>query len=241
MKILSLTTFVICLICALSLKVESFENEVNEVNGGFKKSCKSWKLSGTNLFAECKNKKNKYVKTNLSLASCVTNKNGKLAVGADFHKSSKGCTLDKKVNLKCQSKNTKNKYVKSSINVDSFVTNNNGVLTCANSRGVVEQKNNSYAKSCSKAKFDKKKFTLSASCKTGKKNKSVKSVLNLGKCLGNNNGALEKGKDFNKSSKSCSITGTTLSCESKDKKGKYKKTSLDLNFLVANLKGKLSC
>lgn len=259
MKILFLTTFIICLICVLTLKVESFEN--NEVSGGFIKTCKNLKLSGSNLYSECKNAKGKSISATINLDGCITNKDGKLATGGSgFVKSSKKCAL-KGNTLKCQSKNKKGKFIKSSINIDKFVTNSNGLLKCGKITSKVGKAAkgkapkgkalkgkapkgkglSGFAKTCTGLKFDAKKNTISAVCKNAK-GKKVKASASLTKCVGNNNGKLVKGGKFNKSSKTCKMNGKgLLTCKSKNKKGKYGKATLDLNTILGNINGKIQC
>lgn len=248
MKILALTTFVICLITVLSLKVESFETNEVETTGNYSKSCKGIKLAGTKLNAQCKNKKGKYIKTSLNLSSCVGNNNGKLVAGSgSYHKSSKGCKVAKNV-LNCQSKNKKGKYLKASLALNTFISNINGALKCdAKKKGKVVKGAkkgakgvSGFAKSCSKIAFNTKTAQLTAVCKN-KKGKGVKAKLNVGNCLTNNNGKLAKGKAFHKSSKGCKLTKSTINCQSKNKKGKYVKSTFDLNKIVGNINGVLKC
>lgn len=296
MKILALTSFLIVLVSALSLQTESFE--VNEVTGGFSKTCRNTKLAGSLLTSECKDRKGKWVSSSVSLDACVANRNGKLTSnGNNFSKSSKGCSLKKNV-LSCQSKNMKGKYLKTAMNLDTLVTNNNGILTCGKVAGkrvvaakggkktaakkskpaskkigrrpsgkrvarkpaskkrgkkTVAKRNakgkpaaraaagqRDFSKTCNKIRFNAKTNTLTASCKN-RKGKRVNASLSLSKCVANNNGKLQRGAAFNKSSRSCSYKGGNLSCQSKTKKGKYNKTSLNLNTIVGNDNGVLKC
>lgn len=147
MKILALTTFVICLVCVLSFSMESLEQ--NQVEGNYSKTCKKMKFAKSTLSGECKNKKGKYIKTKVNLAGCVANSNGALkAGGKDFHKSSKSCKVAKNV-LSCQAKNKKGKYIKTKISLDSFLSNINGALKCDKAKK---------AKKSSKKGKGKKKF-----------------------------------------------------------------------------------
>merc|ERR1712084_10334 len=98
--------------------------------GGFTKTCKKYSLKGGNLFAECKNKKGKFIAGQINLGGCIANKNGKLTFGGkDFEKSSKGCSF-KGTTLKCQTKNKKGKFTPSTLNIDKLISNNNGLLQC---------------------------------------------------------------------------------------------------------------
>lgn len=264
MKILALTTFVICLICALSLSVESFENI--ELAGGFTKTCRKYKLTGGILSAECKDKKGKYIAGQINLGGCISNKNGKLTFGGKgFEKSVKGCTF-KGTNLKCQTKNKKGKFVPSTLNIDKFVSNPNGLLQCGkvkgrkagaakkkkggkkkkNGKGKGKKKKKGgkaklgqFAKSCTDLKFNEKKLTLTGNCKAPK-GKKAKANLNLANCIANNNGKLVHGKGF-KNTKQCKLAKSVLTCQAKDKKGKFKKASIDLNKFIGNMNGKLKC
>lgn len=244
MKILALTTFVICLISVLSLKVESFETNEAETMGNFSATCKGIKLSGTKLSGQCKNKKGKYVKTTLALNTCVGNNNGKLvAHSTNYHKSSKACKVAKNV-LNCQSKNRKGKFLKASLSLNTFISNINGVLKCDKAAKKVAAKKaagfSGYAKTCSKVSYNAKTATLTGTCKN-KKGKGVKATLKVGNCLTNNNGKLAHGKAFHKSSKGCKLAKSTINCQSKNKKGKWVKSSFDLNKIVGNINGALKC
>merc|ERR1712151_1233367 len=127
------TTFVICLVSVLSLTAKSFE--FNEITGGFTKTCKKYSLKGGNLFAECKNKKGKFIAGQINLGGCIANKNGKLTFGGkDFEKFSKGCSF-KGTTLKCQTKNKKGKFTPSTLNIDKLISNNNGLLQCGKVKG----------------------------------------------------------------------------------------------------------
>ena len=87
MKIFALTTFVLCLICVLTLQVESFENaegkppkKAAKGQSGFAALCKKIKFDAkkNTITAECKAKKaKKVVKASLSLKACKKIKSGK--------------------------------------------------------------------------------------------------------------------------------------------------------------------
>merc|ERR1712166_534619 len=109
MKIFALTTFVLCLICVLTLQVESFENAEGKApkKGGKKPakaltgftSCKkvTYDTKKNTITALCKGKakKSKAVKLTLSLAKC------------EKIKSSKVCKMAKKNVLSCKAKKAK--------------------------------------------------------------------------------------------------------------------------------------
>merc|ERR1712032_1395731 len=76
-----------------------------------------------------------------------------------------------------------------------------------------------FAKSCTDLKYNDKKFLLTGNCKN--KAKKVKASLDLKNCIANNNGKLVHGKGFNKSSKQCKLAKSVLTCQAKDKKGKF--------------------
>ena len=117
----------------LSLTVESFE--FNEITGGFTKTCRKYKITGGNLFAECKDKKGKYIAGQINLGGCIANKNGKLTFGGKgFEKTAKGCQF-KGTNLKCQVKNKKGKFAPSTLNIDKLISNSNGLLQCGKVKG----------------------------------------------------------------------------------------------------------
>merc|ERR1711934_607923 len=242
MKILALTTFVICLISALSLTVESFE--FNEITGGFTKTCRKYKITGGNLFAECKDKKGKYIAGQINLGGCIANKNGKLTFGGKgFEKTAKGCQF-KGTNLKCQVKNKKGKFAPSTLNIDKLISNSNGLLQCGKVKGKKagekgkkgkkgkgkkhkkggKAKLGLFAKSCTDLKYNDKKFLLTGNCKN--KAKKVKASLDLKNCIANNNGKLVHGKGFEKTAKGCQFKGTNLKCQVKNKKGKFAPSTL---------------
>merc|ERR1712071_277727 len=152
MKIIALTSFIICLVCVLSFSMESTEE--NLVEGNFSKSCKGMKFSKNTLTALCKNKKGKFGKktTSVSLTGCLANINGALKPGKNFHKSSKACKVVKNV-LNCSSKNKKGKYVKSHIKLDSFISNINGSLKCDKAKKAAKGKGKKAAKGKGKKKF----------------------------------------------------------------------------------------
>ena len=139
MKIFALTTFVLCLICVLSLQVESFEEGKPKTKkaaakgpSNFAKSCSAIKYDSKKsiLSASCKNKKGKKVKASISLAKCVTNKNGKLQKGKAFQKSSSKCSV-KGSKLTCKSvKNAKGKKAASTTDLNKFIGNMDGKLKC---------------------------------------------------------------------------------------------------------------
>ena len=163
MKIFALTTFIICLVCVLSLSTESFES--NETQKDFQKTCKDIKFGKNKLTGSCKNKKGKFVKASLDLNTCIMNKLGVLTHGGkDFGKSSKNCKANKAgTTLTCKCKKGK-VYIKSSIKLDTILSNNDGKLQCdaiatkANKKAKGKAKAKAKGKAKRKAKAGKKKF-----------------------------------------------------------------------------------
>ena len=123
MKIFALTTFVLCLICVLSLQVESFEEGKPKAKKGkktvvkkptpyFGKSCIkiSYDTKTMVLSASCKKNK-KVVKSTLLLTKC-----GKLNKGKVIKKTKCSINKSSKNNLECKGKTVKkldlNKFIK---------------------------------------------------------------------------------------------------------------------------------
>merc|ERR1712166_1337969 len=73
--------------------------------------------------------------------------------------------------------------------------------------------------------------------------------LNLRNCIGNKNGKLKKGGNFQKSSKECELlwrnpktpSEVWFECKTKKENGKWTESMIDLNTIIEVVDGKLKC
>ena len=80
--------------------------------------------------------------------------------------------------------------------------------------------------------------TLISECLT-MNGKSVETSVNLSKCVTNNNGNLQKGGAYDRSSQNCRLEGASvLRCEALTSNGATNKNAkIDLNTFIANING----
>ena len=121
MKIFALATFTLCLICALTLQVESFEEgkpkrfKKSKGFSGFTKACSSIKVDKkNNLSAKCKTGK-KSATVKISLAKCAKTKAIIKGAKCSLKKSKFTCTIKK---------------AKKSVDLNKIIGFSKGKLSC---------------------------------------------------------------------------------------------------------------
>ena len=98
-----------------------------------------------------------------------------------------------------------------------------------------------FAKFCYKLQYDERSDKLSAICRMNNNTKQEKTSISLKNCVGNDNGQLKKGRDFQKSSSGCFIRGKTWLACVKDNRGNQNLSKVDLNDFIGFVDGFMRC
>merc|ERR1711957_804742 len=90
-----------------------------------KDSCKKFKLTGSNLQAQCMTKTQSWLNTSVNLSNCVVNNRGQLERGGAYDRSCNSCTFSG-TTLTCKCRKINGEYKTSNVDLNKFMTNSNG-------------------------------------------------------------------------------------------------------------------
>merc|ERR1711957_260105 len=88
-------------------------------------SCKNYKLTGSNLQAQCMKKNQSWLNTSVNLSNCVVNNRGQLERGGAYDRSCNSCTFSG-TTLTCKCRKINGEYKTSNVDLNKFMTNSNG-------------------------------------------------------------------------------------------------------------------
>ncbi|KAJ7915271.1 Cyanovirin-N [Mycena leptocephala] len=98
-----------------------------------------------------------------------------------------------------------------------------------------------FSATCTGISFNSSNDNLTATCQKSGGVGTETTTIGLNSCVGNTNGELTAGVNFSGSCSSISFSGVTLSAICKTPTGTTIRTSLDLNAVLSNNNGVLTC
>ncbi|KAJ6535593.1 Cyanovirin-N [Mycena capillaripes] len=98
-----------------------------------------------------------------------------------------------------------------------------------------------FSATCTGISFNSSNDNLTATCQKSGGVGTETTTIGLNSCVGNTNGELVAGAAFSGSCSSISFSGVTLSATCKTPTGTTIRTSIDLNAVLSNNNGVLTC
>ncbi|KAJ7660175.1 Cyanovirin-N [Mycena polygramma] len=98
-----------------------------------------------------------------------------------------------------------------------------------------------FSATCTGISFNPSNNDLTATCQNAGGIGTTTSTIGLNSCVGNTNGELTAGNDFSASCSNIRFSGVTLSALCRTPAGVGINTSLDLNSVMSNRNGLLTC
>ncbi|KAJ6535650.1 Cyanovirin-N [Mycena capillaripes] len=98
-----------------------------------------------------------------------------------------------------------------------------------------------FSATCTGISFNSSNDNLTATCQKSGGIGTATTTIGLNSCVGNSNGELVAGGAFSSSCSSISFSGITLSATCQTPSGTTIRTSLDLNAVLSNNNGFLTC
>ncbi|KAJ6577698.1 Cyanovirin-N [Mycena capillaripes] len=98
-----------------------------------------------------------------------------------------------------------------------------------------------FSATCSGISFNSSNDNLTATCQNSGGVGTTTTTIGLNSCVGNTNGELTAGNSFSSSCSSISFSGVTLSATCRTPSGGSIRASLDLNSVLSNNNGFLTC